>query len=321
MTETHTDPDTKIYVAGHRGMVGGAILRAAKRRGYDNIVTRTRAELPLTDAAAVDRFLAEERPEWIFIAAAKVGGIIANDTLPADFIRENLLIQTNLIDAGWRNGAKRLMFLGSSCIYPREAEQPIAESSLLTGPLEPTNSAYAVAKIAGKEMCDAYRKQHGFDAFTVMPSNIYGIGDNFHPEHSHVAAGLMRRFHEAKLEKAEKVTVWGTGRPLREFTFSEDIGDACLFLMENYDEGGMINAGSGQEVSIADLAALIKDVTGYDGQIEFDSQRPDGTFRKIMDNSRITELGWRADTDLREGLRLMYEGYVSELAKQESQNA
>ena len=321
MSLTSTDSDTKIYIAGHRGMVGGAILRAAKRRGYSDIVTRTRQELPLTDAAAVERFLAEERPEWLFIAAAKVGGIIANDTLPADFIRENLQIQTNLIDSAWRNGVKRLMFLGSSCIYPREAEQPISESSLLTGPLEPTNSAYAVAKIAGKEMCDAYRKQHGFDAFTVMPSNIYGIGDNFHPEHSHVAAGLMRRFHAAKLEKAEKVTVWGTGTPLREFTFSEDIGDACLFLMENYREGGMINAGSGQEVSIAELAALIKDVTGFAGDIEFDNERPDGTPRKIMDNSRITALGWRAETGLREGLQVMYDAYLGELAKEESRSA
>ena len=302
-------------------MVGGAIERAARRRGYDDIVKRTRSNLPLDEASSVDAFFAEERPDWVFLAAAKVGGIIANDTQPADFIRENILIATNVIDAAWRNGATRLLFLGSSCIYPREAEQPISETSLLTGPLEPTNSAYAVAKIAGKEMCDAYRKQHGFDAFTVMPSNVYGIGDNFHPDHSHVAAGLMRRLHAAKVEGYEEVAIWGTGRPLREFIFSEDIGDACLFLMENYREGGMINAGSGEEVSIAELAAMIRDVVGYEGRLTFDPSKPDGTPRKIMDNSRIKAMGWEPSTQLREGLAHMYDWFLEHIADAKGQTA
>lgn len=302
-------------------MVGGAIERAARRRGYDDIVKRTRSNLPLDEASSVDAFFAEERPDWVFLAAAKVGGIIANDTQPADFIRENILIATNVIDAAWRNGATRLLFLGSSCIYPREAEQPISETSLLTGPLEPTNSAYAVAKIAGKEMCDAYRKQHGFDAFTVMPSNVYGIGDNFHPDHSHVAAGLMRRLHAAKVEGAEEVAIWGTGTPLREFIFSEDIGDACLFLMENYREGGMINAGSGEEVSIAELAAMIRDVVGYEGRLTFDPSKPDGTPRKIMDNSRIKAMGWEPSTRLREGLAQMYDWHLEHIADAKGQTA
>ncbi|MGP1282792.1 MAG: GDP-L-fucose synthase family protein [Parasphingopyxis sp.] len=296
----------KIYVAGHTGMVGGAIVEAVRAHGYENIVTRPRRELPLDDRAKVDGFFAEARPDWVFLAAAKVGGIIANDTGGADFIRENLLIQTHVIDAAWRHGAQRLLFLGSSCIYPKQAEQPIRESSLLTGPLEPTNSAYAVAKIAGKEMCDAYAKQHGFDAFTAMPCNVYGIGDNFHPEHSHVAAGLMRRFHEAKMEGRDSLAVWGTGKPLREFIFSKDIGEACLFLMEHYREGGMINAGSGQEISIRDLAELIREIVGYEGAVTFDSSKPDGTMRKLMDNSRINALGWRPATDLEDGLRQMY---------------
>lgn len=302
-------------------MVGGAIVRAAQRRGYRRFVSRTHAELPLEDRGAVDGFFAEERPDWVFIAAARVGGIIANDTRPAEFIRDNLLIQTNIIDAAWRNGAERLLFLGSSCIYPREAAQPIAESSLLTGPLEPTNSAYAVAKIAGKEMCDAYRKQYGFDAFTVMPSNVYGIGDNFHKVNSHVTAGLMQNFHEAKLSGRDKVTVMGTGTPLREFVFSEDIGDACLFLMEQYREGGMINAGSGEEVTIAELAGLVRDVVGFEGAIEFDPSKPDGTPRKIMDNRRICALGWQPATKLETGLRQMYQWYQDDIARQEGQAA
>ncbi|QLC25968.1 GDP-L-fucose synthase [Parasphingopyxis algicola] len=304
-----TSEQPKIYIAGHRGMVGGAIERTVRRRNYTNIVTRTHAELPLDDRAQVDAFFAAEKPDWVFLAAAKVGGIAANDTQPADFIRENLLIQTHVIDAAWRNGAQRLLFLGSSCIYPREARQPIREDSLLTGRLEPTNSAYAVAKIAGKEMCDAYRKQHGFDAFTAMPSNVYGIGDNFHPEHSHVIAGMMRRFHEAKASGAQDVVIWGTGKPMREFIFSEDLGDACLFLMENYADGGMINAGSGEEVSIAELAKMIGEVVGFGGTIRFDTDRPDGTMRKVMDNSRILALGWKPATDLRNGLAQMYDHF------------
>lgn len=315
------DEQPKLFIAGHRGMVGGATERAARNRGYSDIVTRTRSELPLDDKASVDQFFAEQRPDWVILAAAKVGGIVANDEQPADFIRENIMIATNVIDAAWRNGATRLLFLGSSCIYPREAEQPISETSLLTGPLEPTNSAYAVAKIAGKEMCDAYRKQHGFDAFTVMPSNVYGIGDNFHPDHSHVAAGLMRRLHAAKVEGYEEVAIWGTGKPLREFIFSEDIGDACLFLMENYREGGMINAGSGEEVSIAELAAMIRDVVGYEGRLTFDPSKPDGTPRKIMDNSRIKAMGWEPSTQLREGLAHMYDWFLEHIADAKGQTA
>ena len=301
----------KIYVAGHRGMVGGAIVRALTRRGYDNIVTRTHSELPLDDRAATDAFFAAERPDWVFLAAAKVGGIVANDTLSGEFIRDNLLIQINVIDSARRHGASRFQFLGSSCIYPKLAPQPIREDALLTGKLEPTNSAYAIAKIAGLEMCDAYRKQYGFDAFTVMPSNVYGIGDNFHPDNSHVAAGLMRRFDTARREGAENVTVWGTGAPLREFIFSEDLGDACVFLMENYAEGGMINAGSGDEVSIADLVAMIKDVTGFTGALRFDPGKPDGTPRKIMDSSRLHAMGWQPHTRLGDGLRAMYADFVA----------
>jgi len=291
-------------------MVGGAITRALGRKGYDRLLTRTRSELPLDDAAAVDAFFAAERPQWVFLAAAKVGGIIANDTLSGDFIRENLLIQLNVIDAARRHGTERFLFLGSSCIYPKMAVQPIPESALMTGPLEPTNSAYAVAKIAGLEMCDAYRKQYGFDAFTVMPSNVYGIGDNFHPDNSHVAAGLMRRFHRAKRDGLDEVTVWGTGSPLREFIFSEDLGEACVFLMEQYRDGHMINAGSGDEVTIAALAGLIKDVVGYPGTLRFDEFKPDGTPRKMMDSSRLQAMGWRPSTSLADGLRAMYADFV-----------
>ena len=306
----------RIYVAGHRGMVGGAILEAVRAAGYTDIITRTRQELPLDDRAQVDAFFAAEKPDWVFLAAAKVGGIIANDTGGGDFIRENLLIQTHVIDAAWRHGAQRLLFLGSSCIYPKHAEQPIKESSLMTGPLEPTNSAYAVAKIAGKEMCDAYAKQYGFDAFTAMPCNVYGIGDNFHPEHSHVAAGLMRRFHEAKIEGRRSIAVWGSGTPLREFIFSKDLGEACVFLMEHYREGGMINAGSGQEISIGDLARLVKRVVGYEGALSFDSSKPDGTMRKLMDNSRINAMGWHPSIKLEDGLRQMYAWFLDHAASE-----
>lgn len=299
----------KIYVAGHRGMVGGAVMRALNARGYHDIVTRTHAELALDDRAAVLEFFADERPDWVFLAAAKVGGIVANDTQSGDFIRENLLIQTHVIDAAYRTGTTRFQFLGSSCIYPKLAEQPIREDSLLTGKLEPTNSAYAIAKIAGVEMCDAYRKQFGFDAFTVMPSNVYGIGDNFHPDNSHVAAGLMRRFDAAVAEGVEEVVVWGSGLPLRELIFSEDLGNACVFLMENYREGGMINAGSEDEVTIAELARMIAEVTGYTGKIVFDPSKPDGTPRKIMDSSRLRALGWTPHTPLIKGLEQMYRAY------------
>lgn len=290
-------------------MVGGAIVRALRNRGYEHIVTRTRADLALDDRDAVRAFFDSERPDWVFLAAAKVGGIVANDTLAGDFIRENLLIQTHVIDAAQRSGTRRFLFLGSSCIYPKFAEQPIREDSLLTGKLESTNSAYAIAKIAGVEMCDAYRRQFGFDAFTVMPSNVYGLGDNFHPDNSHVAAGLMRRFDAAVRDEAPEVVVWGSGTPLRELIFSEDLGDACVFLMERYRDGGMINAGSGEEVTIADLARMIAAVTGYAGRIVFDAGKPDGTPRKVMDSSRLRALGWAPRTGLAEGLEQMYRAY------------
>lgn len=300
------DTDARIYVAGHRGMVGSAILRNLQNAGYRHLITRTHAELQLDEPAAVDAFFVAEQPDYVFLAAAKVGGIVANATQGADFIRENLKIQTNVIDAAWRHGATKLMFLGSSCIYPRLAEQPIREDSLLTGEMEPTNLPYAVAKIAGKVMCDAYRAQYGFDAFTVMPSNVYGVGDNFHPEHSHVVAGMMRRFHEAKLADAPEVVVWGSGTPMRELIDADDLADACVFLMQNLEGGGMVNAGSSEEISIKDLADLMAEVTGYRGRVAFDTNRPDGTPRKIMDNSRLHGLGWQPKTSIAEGMRKLY---------------
>jgi GDP-L-fucose synthase len=308
----HTE--SRIYVAGHRGMVGSAITRRLLDENFENLLTRSHAELPLDDAAAVDEFFASERPEYVVLAAAKVGGIIANATQGADFIRENLKIQTNVIDSAYRHGVKKFMFLGSSCIYPKYAEQPIVEEALLTGPLEETNLPYAVAKIAGITMCDAYAKQYGFNGFAVMPSNVYGIRDNFHPEHSHVVAGLMRRFHEAKRSGLPKVVVWGTGSPLRELIDADDLADACVFLLRNYDAGGIVNVGSGQEISIRDLALLMKLVVGYDGEVEFDSTRPDGTPRKIMDNGKLRTLGWQPTLTIEAGLKKMYAWFVESQA-------
>lgn len=304
------DLDSRIYVAGHRGMVGSAITRRLLRGGYRNVITRTHAELPLDDPASVEAFFTEHQPQYVVLAAAKVGGIVANSTQGGDFIRENLKIQTNVIDAAYRHDAQRLMFLGSSCIYPKHAEQPIVEEALLTGPLEETNLPYAMAKIAGKTMCDAYKRQYGFDAFTVMPSNVYGVGDNFHPEHSHVVAGMMGRFHAAKVANDPKVVVWGSGSPLRELIDADDLADACVFLMQSGYAGEMINVGSGQEISIKDLALLMKSVVGYEGDVEFDATRPDGTPRKIMDNSKLTALGWRPSTDVEAGLKKMYSWFL-----------
>lgn len=294
-------------------MVGSAILRRLQSEGYANLLTRTHAELPLDDGDAVEAFFSQERPDYVFLAAARVGGIVANVAYGGDFIRQNLLIQTNVIDAAHRHGASKLLFLGSSCIYPKYAEQPIAESALLTGPLEETNLPYAIAKIAGKVMCDAYRAQFGFDAFTVMPSNVYGVGDNFHPEHSHVVAGMMRRFHEAKINGGAEVVIWGTGEPLRELVDADDLASACVFLMNSHEGGGMINAGSDQEISIRDLAHLLKTVTGYGGQVVFDPSRPDGTPRKIMDNTQLRSMGWEPSITLEQGLRKMYDSYVEGL--------
>jgi GDP-L-fucose synthase len=303
--------DDLIYVAGHRGMVGASIVRALTRAGFTNLVTRSHAELPLDDQAATRAFFEQVRPTYVLLGAARVGGIAANLRYGGDFIRDNLLIQTNVIDAAYRAGTRKLLFLASSCIYPKHATQPIAESSLLTGPLEPTNQPYAIAKIAGIEMCDAYRRQFGFDAISVMPSNIYGIGDNFDPQSSHVVAGMMRRVHEAKVAGAESVTLWGTGKPMRELTYCDDLAEACIFLMKNFSDEGAINVGSGEELSIRSLAEMIAKVVGYDGELRWDTRMPDGTPRKVMDHSRIRALGWRPGVPLAEGLRRTYEWWLA----------
>ncbi|MGW4101265.1 MULTISPECIES: GDP-L-fucose synthase family protein [unclassified Mycobacterium] len=308
------ETDSLIYVAGHRGMVGSAITRRLHDTGYRNVLTRTHGELPLDDCGAVEEFFASQRPEYVVLAAAKVGGIMANSTEGADFIRENLKIQTNVIDAAYRHGTRKFLFLGSSCIYPKFAEQPIVEEALLSGPLEETNLPYAIAKIAGITMCEAYARQYGFNTFAVMPSNVYGVGDNFHPEHSHVIAGLMRRFHEAKLSNLPEVVVWGTGSPLRELIDADDLADACVFLLRHYDAGGIINVGSGQEISIHDLALMMKSVVGFEGEVTFDSTRPDGTPRKIMDNSKLRAMGWQPTLTIEAGLKKMYAWFVGSQA-------
>ena len=302
-------PDSRVYVAGHRGLVGGAIVRALAAQGITDVVSRTHAEVDLRDQGAVNAFFASERPEYVFLAAAKVGGIHANNTYPAEFIRDNLLIQANIIDAAYRNGCKKLLFLGSSCIYPKLCPQPIREEYLLTGPLEPTNEWYAVAKIAGIKMCQAYRRQYGFDAISAMPTNLYGPGDNFHPEDSHVLPALIRRFHEAKTTGAPSVTIWGTGTPRREFLYVDDLAEALVFLMREYSEEEHVNVGRGEDVTIMELAKLVADVVGYEGTIVTDLSKPDGTPRKLLDVSRINALGWRATVGLREGVERMYGWY------------
>ncbi|GMR17057.1 MAG: GDP-L-fucose synthase [Gammaproteobacteria bacterium] len=299
----------KIFVAGHRGLVGSAIVRALEAAGFASLLTRSRAELDLTSQAAVNAFFASERPEIVFLAAAKVGGILANDSYPADFMRLNLQIQTNVIDAAYRNAAHKLCFLGSSCIYPQLAAQPLSEDALLTGPLEPTNEAYAVAKIAGIRMCQAYRKQYGFNAICVMPTNLYGPGDNFDLQTSHVLPALMRKFDEAVRGGEPVVSVWGSGRPRREFLHVDDLADALCFLMQHYDAPEIINIGVGDDISIADLAALVGRIVGFAGDIAFDSSKPDGTPRKLLDVTRLNALGWRARIDLQQGIRDTYRWY------------
>lgn len=310
MSINKLDKSAKIYVAGHRGLVGSAVVRKLQSLGYSNLLLRTHSDLDLTNQSAVDAFFATEKPHYVILSAAKVGGIHANNTYPADFITINLQIQTNVVTSSFSHGVKKILFLGSSCIYPKFAPQPIKESALLTGPLEPTNEWYAVAKIAGIKMCQAYRLQFNFDAISAMPTNLYGPNDNFHPENSHVLPALLRRFHEAKLRGDEKVVVWGTGTPLREFLHVDDLADAVVFLLDNYSGLEHVNVGSGKEVSIKELAELVKEVVGFKGELVWDSSKPDGTPRKLMDNSKIESLGWQPKISLRDGLVDTYKWYL-----------
>jgi GDP-L-fucose synthase len=304
-----------IYVAGHRGLVGAALCRALAKNGYTNLVTAPRSELDLTDQRRVLDFFHKVRPAYVFVAAARVGGINANNSYPADFIRDNLQIQTNVIDGAYQSGAAKLLFLGSSCIYPKFAPQPMKEEHLLTGSLEPTNEWYAVAKIAGIKMCQAYRRQYGFDAISVMPTNLYGPGDSFDLENSHVLPALIRKFHEATRTGADSVEVWGSGAPRREFLYVDDLAAACLFLMRNYSAEEIINVGSGQEVTIAELARLVAEVTGFTGAIRFNENMPDGTPRKLLDMSKLTGLGFTPRTSLREGITLTYDWYMRKIGR------
>jgi len=299
----------KVYVAGHQGLVGSAILRKLTSEGYSNIVTRSFQELDLRDQTAVNEFFKKEQPEYVFLAAAKVGGILANNTYPVDFLRDNLLIQTNVIDAAYRYGSRKLLFLGSSCIYPKFAPQPIKEEYLLTGELEPTNEPYAIAKIAGIKLCQAYNRQYGTNFISVMPTNLYGPGDNFDLETSHVIPALIRKFHESKIKGKDQVVVWGSGKPFREFLHVDDLADACLFLMHNYNSSEIINIGTGKDLSIAELAYLIKDIIEYDGNIIFDTSKPDGTPRKLLDVSKLFNMGWKPKISLEEGIRSTYSWY------------
>ena len=308
------DRGAPTFVAGHRGLVGGAVMRHFEDVGFTRLVTRTSTELDLRDTAAVEAFFGAERPATVVMAAAKVGGIHANSTYPADFITDNLRMQVNVLDAAARHGATKLLFLGSSCIYPKLAPQPIREDSLLTGPLEETNDAYAIAKISGVLQVQALRRQHGVHYISAMPTNLYGPGDNFHPENSHVLPSLLRRFHEAKLANAPSVTVWGTGTPLREFLHVDDLARACLFLLEHYDEPAPINVGVGEDLSIRQLAELVASIVGYEGSLEFDTTKPDGTPRKLLDVSKLHGLGWKAEIGLREGLQQTYAWYQEQLA-------
>ena len=301
--------DSKIYIAGHRGMVGGAIKRDLEKRGYSIIITRTSSELDLRNQAAVAEFFAAEKPEYVFLAAAKVGGILANNTYRAEFLYDNLMIEANIIHSAYQQGVKKLMFLASSCIYPKLAPQPLKEEYLLTGTLEPTNEPYAIAKIAGIKLCEAYRDQYGCNFISVMPTNLYGYGDNYHPQNSHVLPALIRRFHEAKESRQPEVVVWGTGTPRREFLFADDLADACLFLMEHYNEKELVNIGTGVDIPIGELAALVSKVVGYEGTISFDTSKPDGTPRKLMDVSKLHKWGWKHFTSLEAGIQAAYQDF------------
>jgi GDP-L-fucose synthase len=303
--------EAKIYIAGHRGMVGSAIHRKLTSLGYSNIVTRTSAELDLRIQERVNEFFEAERPAYVFLAAAKVGGILANNTYRADFIYENIMIQSNIIHSSYATGVKKLMFLGSSCIYPKLAPQPLKEDYLLTGLLEPTNEPYAIAKIAGIKMCDAYRSQYGCDFISVMPTNLYGPNDNYDLQNAHVLPSLMRKFHEAKINNTPEVSIWGSGSPKREFLHADDLADACVFLMNTYSDEGLVNIGTGEDISISDLALMIKEVVGYEGAIVNDHSKPDGTPRKLMDVSKLSKLGWNYTIPLKKGLEMVYQEYQS----------
>ncbi|RIJ41575.1 GDP-L-fucose synthase [Pontibacter oryzae] len=307
--------NSKVYVAGHRGMVGSAIVRKLKAEGFSEIITRTSKELDLRSQAAVEQFFTEEKPEYVFLAAAKVGGIQANNTYRADFLYDNLMIEANIIHAAYITGVEKLMFLGSSCIYPKLAPQPLREDYLLTGELEPTNEPYAIAKIAGIKLCEAYRDQYGCNFISVMPTNLYGYNDNYDLNNSHVLPALIRKFHEAKEAGATTVTVWGTGSPMREFLFADDLAEACFFLMQNYDGKELVNIGTGEDVSIKDLALLVKEVVGFEGSLEFDTSKPDGTPRKLMDVSKLHSLGFKHSTELREGIALAYADFRNKLVE------
>lgn len=307
--------DSRIFVAGHRGLVGSAICRELERSGHTNLLRRTRAELDLLDTAAVDRFYSETKPEIVFVAAAKVGGILANDRNPASFLYENLQIQNNLIHGAWKAGARKLLFLGSSCIYPKLAPQPLKEEYLLSGPLEPTNEWYAIAKIAGIKLCQAYRRQHGCDFISAMPTNMYGPNDNYDLQGSHVLPALIRKFHEAKVSGAKAVVCWGSGSPMREFLYADDLASACVYLMNRYSEEQFINVGFGSDLTIRELAELVRDVVGFGGAIEWDTSKPDGTPRKLMDSSRLFALGWKPKVALRDGIRLAYADFMQRYTK------
>jgi len=301
---------SKIYVAGHRGMVGSAILRKLEHEGFTNLLTRTSSELDLRNQQSVIDFFEAEKPEYVFLAAAKVGGIVANNTYRADFLYDNLVIQNNIIHNSYLSGVKKLLFLGSSCIYPKMAPQPLKEEYLLTGLLEPTNEPYAIAKIAGIKLCDAYRDQYNCDFISVMPTNLYGYNDNYHPENSHVLPALIRKFHEAKTNGSKEVVVWGSGSPMREFLFADDLADACFYLMQNYSEPNLINIGTGEDITIKDLALMIKEIVGFEGDLVFDSSKPDGTPRKLMDVSKLHSHGWKHSIELREGVSMAYADFL-----------
>lgn len=306
----------KVYIAGHKGMVGSAIEAALIAAGFTNLITRSSGQLDLRNQAAVEKFFYEQRPQYVFLAAAKVGGIIANNTYRAEFLYDNLTIVSNIIHAAYKSGVTKLLFLGSSCIYPKMAAQPIKESYLLTGELEKTNEPYAIAKIAGIKLCETYREQYGANFISVMPTNLYGKNDNYHPQNAHVLPALIRRFHEARQQGLPEVIIWGSGLPKREFLFADDLAEACLFLMEHYDEKEIINIGCGEDISIKELAILVKEITGFEGALVFDTSKPDGTPRKLLDVTKMNDLGWRYKTKLKEGIAIAYQDYLLKHAAQ-----